>query len=226
MCGKITQRNSWAELAELAEILAQAEAQPEATLETTTPMRFAHVIRLNAQGQRESARLRWGLVPPHESDANLGTKFIHARAETIDSKPTFRDAFARRRGLLVVHSFNEGEEVGRKTRQYVVTPRDGKPLAIAVIWERWHDPRGIVLDTFAMVTTAANTLLSTITDRMPAIIAAEDWSKWLGEEPASLDQLKAMLKPVEGDWEMQPADAKKEPGPPKPKKDVAQGSLF
>ncbi|MBI3676028.1 MAG: SOS response-associated peptidase [Proteobacteria bacterium] len=222
MCEKITQQSNWAELAELAEILGQ---QP-APLETTTPMRFASVIRLNAQGKRESARLRWGLVTPSERDPNLGSKFIHARAETIDSKPTFRDAFAKRRGLLVVRTFNEGEDVGSKTRQYIVTPRDGKPLAIAVIWERWHDPRGIVLDTFAMVTVPANALLSTITDRMPAMVADEDWKRWLGEEPASVEELKQILKTVEGDWDMQPADAKKEPAPEKPKKSAAQGSLF
>jgi putative SOS response-associated peptidase YedK len=128
-----------------------------------------------------------------------------------------------RRGLLVVRTFNEGKEVTpTKTEQYVVTPRDGKPIAIAVIWERWGEHHAGSLESFAMVTTAANALIGTITDRMPAVIAPEHWSKWLGEEPASIDELKAILQPFEGDWDMEPATRARPPTPKSPH----QQSLF
>ena len=103
----------------------------------------------------------------------------------------------------------------------MITPRDGKPLAIAVVWERWtHRNEGELL-TFAMVTVPANRLISSVTDRMPAFLAPEDWSKWLGEEPASPEELKALLRTVEADWDMAPQ--KKTPPPPKPN---AQSELF
>jgi putative SOS response-associated peptidase YedK len=184
-------------------------------------MRVASVIRVNADGKREVARMRWGFVPANAADQNIGTQFIHARAETIEEKPTYRDAFFNRRGLVIVRTFNEGKEITpTKTEQHVITPRDGKPLAIAVIWERW---RKMPLESFAMVTTAANALIGTITDRMPAVIAPEHWGRWLGEEPASVDELKAILKPFEGDWDMEAAARAKSPAPKKPS---AQQELF
>lgn len=218
MCGKFVQMKDWEAMVELAQLVLSVS---HGLTETVTPMRVASVIRLNADGQREVARMRWGFVPANAADQNIGTQFIHARAETIEEKPTYRDAFFNRRGLVIVRTFNEGKEITpTKTEQHVITPRDGKPLAIAVIWERW---RKMPLESFAMVTTAANALIGTITDRMPAVIAPEHWNKWLGEEPASVDELKAILQPFEGDWDMEAATRVKSPAPKKPS---AQQELF
>jgi putative SOS response-associated peptidase YedK len=218
MCGKFVQMKDWEAMVELAELVLSTS---HGLSETITPMRVASVIRLNADGKREVARMRWGFVPANAADQNIGKQFIHARAETIEEKPTYRDAFFNRRGLVIVRTFNEGKEITpTKTEQHVITPRDGKPLAIAVIWERW---RKMPLESFAMVTTAANALIGTITDRMPAVIAPEHWGKWLGEEPASVDELKAILKPYEGDWDMEAAARAKSPAPKKPS---AQQELF
>lgn len=218
MCGKFVQMKDWEAMVELAELVLSTS---HGLSETITPMRVASVIRLNADGKREVARMRWGFVPANAADQNIGTQFIHARAETIEEKPTYRDAFFNRRGLVIVRTFNEGKEITpTKTEQHVITPRDGKPLAIAVIWERW---RKLPLESFAMVTTAANALIGTITDRMPAVIAPEHWGRWLGEEPASVDELKAILKPYEGDWDMEAAARAKSPAPKKPS---AQQELF
>jgi putative SOS response-associated peptidase YedK len=214
MCGKITQRATWNELVDYAELTLAADG----AIETVTPMRFARIIARDGNGVRKSVRMRWGLVPPWESDPRMGTKHIHARAETVDTKPTFREAFAQRRAILPVASFNEGEEITpTRTQQYVVTP--DRPLGIAVIWERWRGADATLL-TFAMVTTPANALVSTITDRMPAVLEEADWAKWLGEEPAGADELKSMLKPLEGDWDMQPA------GRPAPQPKPFQPELF
>jgi len=151
---------------------------------------------------------------------------IHARAESIDVKPTFRDAFARRRGLIFVSSFNEGEEIApTKTAQYVLTPTDDKPIAIAVVWNHWRKEGELALLSFAMVTTPANELIGTITDRMPALVGMDDWPKWLGEVPASPEELKALLRPSPRVLEMQAAAAKPPP-PTKPKRDDAQADLF
>ena len=217
MCGKFVQMKDWEAMVELAELILSTSL---GLTETVTPMRVASVIRLNADDKREVARMRWGFVPANAADQNVGTQFIHARAETIDEKPTYRDAFFNRRGLVIVRTFNEGKEITpTKTEQHVITPRDGKPIAIAVIWEHW---RKMPLESFAMVTTAANALIGTITDRMPAVIAPEHWGKWLGEEPARVDELKAILVPFEGDWDMEAASRAKNPA----KKPSAQHELF
>ena len=216
MCGKFTQMMSWGAYVTLADLVGSSEGASE----TVTPMRFASVIRLGSTGARESVRMRWGLVPPWAKDPNA-SPFIHARAESIDERPTFATAFRYRRGLVVVKTFNEGKEITpSKTEQHVITPDDGALLAIAVIWERWGELHGAALETFAMVTVPANRLIGTITDRMPAIVPPEQWAKWLGEEPASPSELKTMLSPFEGNWTMRPEK------PPRPPKREDQPSLF
>ncbi len=218
MCGKFTQMMSWGELVRFSDLIGQAEGPAE----TVMPMHFATVLACNDKGERRAVRMRWGLVPPGAKDPREGTKHIHARAETIENKPTFAESFAHRRGLVVVQTFNEGREVTpTKTEQHTITPRDRLPMAIAVIWDRWSERNEGMLLSFAMVTVAANKLISTITDRMPAIIQPEHWAKWLGEEPASVAELKAMLVPFEGDWHMEP-----EKRTPPPRKPSDQPSLF
>ena len=218
MCGKFTQMMSWSELVTLADLVGA----PMTPVETVTPMRFANVIQLDAVGRREVVRMRWGLVPPGASDPGEGTKFIHARAETIEQKPTFRGAFMKRRGIVVVNTFNEGKEVTpRKTEQYVVTLKERRVTAIAVIWERWSEASTGVLETFAMITVPPNGLIGTITDRMPALLADDDWTKWLGEVPASIDELKTMLHPSDFPMDMEKAGKPAPPSKPNP-----QPSLF
>jgi len=222
MCGKFTQMYSWREMHGQ---LASFTAAPEDTIQTVTPMRFASVIRLNDAGEREAVQMRWGFSKGDAASPGARPDHIHARGETIDVKPTFREAFQERRGLLIVRTFNEGKEITpSKTEQHVITPNDGKPLAIAVLWEAWEHESGNQLFAFVMVTTTPNALVSTITDRMPAIIKPEDWCAWLGEESKTGDELKALLVPYEGDWTMQPEKAAKPPRPAKPEK--MQGNLF
>ncbi len=219
MCGKFTQMLSWSELVTLGDLLGA----PRDDAQTVTPMRLATVITRDEEGRRRAVKMRWGMVGRGAKDPLSGTKHIHARAETIDTLPTFREAFAHRRGLVAVSTFNEGKEIApTKTEQHVITPRDGKPLAIAVIWERWTSHNAGELLTFAMVTVPANPLIATITDRMPAVIAADNWGAWLGESDASVDALKAILKPFDGDWDMQPQTKTKPPSKPGP----AQPELF
>jgi putative SOS response-associated peptidase YedK len=220
MCGKFTQMMSWGEYVTLADIVGASAGAAE----TVTPMRFATVICLDLEGKRVARRMRWGFVPPDARDPMVGTKHIHARAETIDVKPTFREAFFHRRGLVVVNTFNEGKEITpTKTEQYVVTPRGRAATAIAVIWDRW-ERRDEVLETFAMVTVPPNALIGTITDRMPAVIDDDDWPIWLGEVEATTDEIKACLKTSAFDMDME--KQAKSPPPPRPKPDSPQGSLF
>src|SRR3954464_8417641 len=97
MCGKFTQMMAWGAYVTLADLIGSSDGAAE----TVTPMRFATVIRSAASGSRGGVRMRWGLVPPGARDPNA-SPFIHARAESIDERPTFAAAFRHRRGLVVV----------------------------------------------------------------------------------------------------------------------------
>ena len=192
---------SWREVHAFSQPLVMAERDD--AIEIATPMRFASMLQLEPQGDREIVSMRWGFASKVDA-APTRPKHIHVRCETIDTRPTFRQAFANRRGILMVHTFNEGEELPRdKTKQWVISPGDGQPIAIAVICETWcHGEE--TLETFVQVTTPANALISRITDRMPAILPRQAWPIWLGETDASLDQIKAVLTTFEdrGTWTM------------------------
>ncbi len=251
MCGKFTQMMSWATLVRLYNIHVEpgddvnldtegGDGGPDdERVETSTPFRTARIMVTDDLGRRRLVRMRWGYPKPGPAQPGKRPELIvHARSETIEKLPTFRKAFADgRRGVLIVRSFNEGEEVGSRTKQYVIKPNDRQPVAIAVIFDQFTAENGAPYLAFVMVTTAANPLISSITDRMPAVLEAKDIGKWLGEEAATPDELKAILKPLEGDWTMGPEKPDPPPRPPRgprPPKPPAprrtdkpsQGSLF
>jgi putative SOS response-associated peptidase YedK len=200
MCGKFTQMASWREVVAFSQPLTAIPEDEPVTV--STPMRTAKVLRLGEDGQRELAPMRWGFSKPE--NPVFKPDHMHARSETIDTRPTFAESFAERRGIVLVETFNEGEEQpGGKTKQWVIRAKDRKPIAIAVIWEEWVGDAGSEA-TFVMVTTPPNPLIARITDRMPAILHQEDWAVWLGETDAPSKYVKALLKMFddEGAWEM------------------------
>ena len=218
MCGKFTQLSSWQQVHAFSQPLVAKDEMAEVVI--ATPMRFANVMRLNAAGERELVSMRWGFAG--KGDANPSRpKHMHARGETVDQLPTFAEAFSSARGILMVHTFNEGEELpSGKTKQWVISPRDRQPIAIAVVCETWRNGPS-TLDTFVQVTTPANALITRITDRMPAILPRTAWAKWLGETKASPAEVKALLRTFDdgGNWVMEeqahkrPVRARKPPVP-------------
>jgi len=157
------------------------------------PMTEVPIVRVNAEGQRELVRMRWGLVPRWAKDPSIGARMINARGETIAEKPSFRMSFRRHRCLFPVDGFYEwmtvptGSNAGgppHKQPQHVGMA-DGSLFGIAGLYERWRSEDGDVLDTCTIVTTEANALLRPLHDRMPAIVAPEHYARWL--DPASAD---------------------------------------
>lgn len=223
MCGKFTQLASWQDVHAFSQPLTISETEEV----IVTPMRFANIMLLNGDGKRELVSLRWGFAG-RDDPTPTRPKHMHGRSETIDTLPTFRHAFAHARAILVVHTFNEGEELPNgKTKQRVVTPNDGHPIAIAVICEEWHNGSE-TLETFVQVTVPANMLISRITDRMPAILPREAWPTWLGETDAPLNQVKSLLRTFEdgGTWTMTEQASSKPRRPAKPPRFDPQMSLF
>jgi hypothetical protein len=120
MCGKFTQFSSWQEVHAFSQPLV-VKANDE--LVASTPMRTANIMRLDATGAREMVPMRWGFAG-HDDPNPSRPKHMHVRAETIDQHRTFVCAFATSRGILMVHTFNEGEELPNgKTKQWIVTPQ-------------------------------------------------------------------------------------------------------
>jgi putative SOS response-associated peptidase YedK len=218
MCGKFTAMASWAQVVAFSQPLTadrfeKKESNQEDREVTLRVMNTLPVIAWDQQtGQRRVVPMRWGF--PHPKDWRRPQP-IHARSETIETTKAFASAFQDgQRGIVLMKTFNEAPDVEGPTIQHTITPGDEKGLAAAFVWRRF-DIADIPVPMYAcvLVTVPANKLISTLpTDRMPAFLAAEDWGKWLGEEEASVDELKACLRTAEGErWTMTKEERKASP---------------
>jgi putative SOS response-associated peptidase YedK len=129
--------------------------------------------------------IRWGLVPSWAKDISIGYKMINARAETLSEKPAFKRLLKSRRCLIFAQGFYEWKRDGKVKQPYFIHMKDGGAFAFAGLWDIWeNDSDAIVSGT--IITTAANSLISDIHDRMPVIIRPGDYKIWLNAGTSSI----------------------------------------
>ncbi len=150
------------------------KAPPQAIIRPTDR---ASVIR-KGPGGLEEATLRWGLIPSWAKDPKIGVQCINARAETISEKPSFREAFQKRRCLVPADGFWEWETIGKKKIPCKFARPDNEEFCMAGLWEAWNSPEGI-LETFTIITTSPNELVRSVHDRMPVILSPDEGEVWL-----------------------------------------------
>ena len=188
MCGRFLQTTSGAVLAARFQLATPPGLAPRYNVAPSQPV---GAIRIAADGSREWVRLRWGLIPAWAPEPRTAYSTINARAETAAEKPTYRQAFRRRRCLIPADGFYEWRKVDARKQPYCIAPADGQPFAFAGLWERWERD-GRVLESGTILVTQANALLASIHDRMPVILDPADEARWL--DPALTDP--AALRPL------------------------------
>lgn len=136
----------------------------------------------------------WGFMPEW-ADGRADVKpLINARAETVATKPTFRQAFRSKRCLVLADGFYEWKRASKGKRPYWIALKSGAPFAFAGIWSTVHDLHGHPYTTFAILTTEANAIVAQIHNRMPVILHGRDEATWLNQR-CSLDEAQALLAP-------------------------------
>jgi len=146
-------------------------------------------------GTRHLAMLRWGLIPSWAKDAKIGYRLINARSDTVATKPSFRSAFKKRRCLIAADGFYEWKKLDKGKQPYFIHLKDEEPFAFAGIWEMWHNPEDRKeVDSCTIITTDANALMKTIHDRMPVILPASAYDRWLDPD-AKPETLQGLLCP-------------------------------
>lgn len=156
------------------------------------------VLALTNEETRRASLLHWGLIPSWAKDPSVGSRMINARSETLAEKPSFRNAFRRRRCLIFADGFYEWQASGKAKRPMYIRLDDGKPFALAGLWEAWQVPEsGDWLRSCTIVTTDANPFMAALHTRMPVILDREAQDLWLtpGEVPA--EALLPLLRPYE-----------------------------
>ena len=212
MCGRMTLTRSGSEIAAyFEEAMAMGEGTELPVFELREPNGEPLRKRFNVApsgdvltlvpglvGSGETAAFswkRWGLVPKWAKDPSIGSKMFNARAETVDTKPSFRAAWKRRRCLVAADGFYEWTPRNRGHRPYYFQSTRGDLLAFAGLFEEWHRGGGEGIESCTVLTTDANADLAEVHHRMPVIVDAANYSRWLDLETEP-ESLKTIVVPA------------------------------
>ena len=193
MCGRIVLKAPAHQVAAEFAVEAPVDLAPRHNI---TPGQPVLAVRAGADGARTLAPLVWGLVVPWASGPRSGPPPINARSETVAERPTFRDAFRRRRCLVPVDGFYEWRREGKQRTPFYFSAPAGRLLALAGLWQPGHDPADHTTATCALLTTAASADMAPVHDRMPVILPAAWHDDWLRSPEHDLARLLAMLGPA------------------------------
>jgi len=150
-------------------------------------------VTTDKEGRPRGELLRWGLVPSWAKQPGTGLKMINARVETVAERPAYRRAFERYRCLIIADGFYEWRrQAAGPKRAFHIARADGGLFAFAGLWSIWRGEDGETLRTCTILTTAANSAIAALHDRMPVILAPDAESAWL-EPVDSPEHLRPLL---------------------------------
>lgn len=198
MCGRFAQTKELTELISRFHFDVIAFDLPPSF--NIAPTQYAGVVYLQS-GKRIFEPMKWGLIPFWSKDSSMGGRMINARAETVDSKPAFRQAIKRKRCLVLSDGFYEWDKKKKTSGSspYFFFLKDRKPFAFAGLWDEWQDQSDSPIHTFTIITTKANSLVAPLHDRMPVIMKTENEAGWLDPGIFRPQEVKALLDPVSED---------------------------
>jgi putative SOS response-associated peptidase YedK len=196
MCGRFTLRTNAAALVEHFGGELPFDVPLRYNIAPTQPVA---TVRISPDdGCRHWQMVRWGLIPSWAKEESIGNRMINARAETLTEKPAFRAAWRRRRCLIPADGYYEWQKTGKSKQPFYIRLRDDSPFAMAGLWESWMNPAtGAPVESCTVITTDANELTRPIHDRMPVILHAADYDRWLDPQLPNLDRLRELLRPFD-----------------------------
>jgi putative SOS response-associated peptidase YedK len=199
MCGRYYRRSDKQRIAEAFRIgmPPSFEILPDYNVAPTT---FQPVIAEDRDsGERSIRPMYWGLIPYWAEDPKkLGVSTINAKAESLMSKPIWREPLMKRRCLVPADGFYEWQTFSAKSKQaWAISLKSDGPFAFAGLWDRWRSAdRKTELESFTIVTTEANELTAPMHERMPVILMPRDYERWLRSEDSERPPVD-LLRPFE-----------------------------
>lgn len=145
--------------------------------------------------ERQLGVFRWGLIPWYSKDRKVAARHINARIETVSTKASFKDSFARKRCIVPADGFFEWEpKEGKGKLPHYVHQDGGAPIGFAGLWASWKDPEsGDRVRTCTILTGDPDSVVRPIHDRMPVMLAPEVWDAWLDPDIDDVDALLDLL---------------------------------
>lgn len=196
MCGRYNLISDADAVVDFFKTANRLDIQPRYNI---APSQDAPVVRANESG-RELALMRWGLVPHWAKDRKFSYHTINARAETVASKPAFREPFRHHRCLVPATGFYEWKSLVDGKQPFNIRIGEGKLFAFAGLWDHWDKGAEPPLDSFSIIVTDANEAIKPLHERMPVILHPHAYDLWL--DPAIQDpaRLQPLLRPCPAGW--------------------------
>ena len=217
MCGRYTAAKDFGELIKLVGVM-MTRVPFFAPRYNIAPTQMAAVIY---KERREPAvkLMRWGLIPFWAKDESVGNALINARSETLESRNAFREAFKKRRCLILADSFFEWQERAGKRQPFRVMLKSGEPFFLAGLWDRWvkppsrdqaetdldEAPASEMIESFTIITRAANEAIAPLHDRMPVMFSEASFNWWMNDDDPRSEMHKLVLgRPLDGPLKIYP----------------------
>jgi putative SOS response-associated peptidase YedK len=180
----------------------EPEFPPRYNIAPTQPIAVVTATPHTQGGQRRFILMRWGFLPAFVKDPQAFSLIVHARAETLTIRPSFKAAVKRRRCLIPADGFYEWLRGAspQATRAFLIRRADGAPMGFAGLYETWSDASGSEIDTACIVTTAANRTVAPMNERMPAIVDPADFHFWLDNDGVEPAEALSRVRPAPEDW--------------------------
>jgi putative SOS response-associated peptidase YedK len=200
MCGRVRLSSDYSEIKIRLKFDADAPA-PNFEADFNKPPTVDMLVAIRSvDGKRVAKIMKWGLIPRWAKDVKIQYSTHNARMEEFRAKPAFRDAWKRgQRCLVITNGFYEWKKLdpkGKEKQPYAIAMADDREMVMAGLWETWKSPAsGEEVLSCTVITCGPNEAMGELHDRMPVVLDEADWPKWLGEEPATEEELYALLKP-------------------------------
>jgi putative SOS response-associated peptidase YedK len=189
MCGRYTLKT---DAKVIQDELGLEESPPVTARYNIAPTQGAPIV--TAMAPRVLTVAQWGLIPFWATDPRIASRHINARSESLDEKKAFKEAFERRRCLVIADGFYEWTHAGKTSQPFYIHLASGRPFTLAGLWEKWRSPAGLDVVSFTILTTRADAFMSKLHDRMPVFLSPKERATWLSPD-APKEALKALFEP-------------------------------
>jgi len=153
----------------------------------------------STEGERELALFHWGLIPSWAKDEKMASKMINARSETVTEKPSYKEAFKRRRCLIPTSGFYEWQKTKEGKQPFYFQMKDEELFAFAGLWDRWKNERDEIIESCTILTTEANEILKPVHERMPVILHESDYDLWFDDDVRKQGLRLELFRPFSAD---------------------------
>jgi putative SOS response-associated peptidase YedK len=209
MCGRYTQHHDADQVARKfgAKFDPNRPLPPFGLGYNIAPSQFVLTAARHHDATPTMVGMRWGLLPHWADPETLKTRPINARMETADKLPLFRASFKSKRCLIAADGFYEWKQIESGKIPHYITLPGGDLFAFAGLWDAWKPQEdGDLVYTCTLLTTEPNDFMARIHNRMPVILAPENYGEWLDPEYHDVEGLKRLARPWRGDMKAWPVD--------------------